>query len=126
MTESLGTPSSIPHYATQLGSHRGVHRPLVRGGEGAPSDKVAGLEPRADPNGASAPATELIEPASSSPVQTALAEAYQAWLKREEDKSGQLNMFACHVDESAGLDEETRYSQISELPGVTFEDIFRR
>lgn len=37
MTESLGTPSSIPH-SPRRWEATVVSRPLVRGGEGAPSD----------------------------------------------------------------------------------------
>ena len=41
----------------------------------------------------------------------------------------QLDMFVCHVDESAGLadevpDEPPPRTQLTELPGETFEDLF--
>ncbi len=45
----------------------------------------------------------------------------------------QLNMlseiplvFACEIDESAGQREEHENTQLTELPGDTFEDIFKR
>lgn len=39
----------------------------------------------------------------------------------------QLDVFACDqddVDESAGMADEARVYQLTELPGETFEDIF--
>ncbi len=42
--------------------------------------------------------------------------AYRAWAARQE----QLNLF------EEPLFPEVRYSQIRDLPGATFEDIFRR
>ncbi len=35
-------------------------------------------------------------------------------------------VFACEIDESAGQSEDHENTQLTELPGDTFEDIFKR
>ncbi len=68
-------------------------------------EPIAGGRPSLEPASAQGP----VEPSPSRPEQ--------------------LNLFSCVIDESAGLAEDREYQkplvQLTELPGETWEDIFR-